>query len=469
MSLASIPSPPQQRIHLRRIPDVHAPLPPPITIVHKHSKTFAFSIIRGYNLSGQGTRQSILFARMTVQESFTRTRTTAKLNTYGWLEEQGKRDRSSGRQHIVVDHTSPSGPVSFPNISATRTGPVIDAPKRQASLANMGDNITFADSDLNQRRGSISDQSTVNSLNTNERPSTRTRHAEAYGMLDTENLRAQYDQRLTILDDNTSFFRRLLPLPRLANGTTSHKPTGSVEGIYKPPWIMIAPRSKREELDLASVKLRASFKDVGLLPLSPVSKPKRSSHSKQSKKAILECVPEDCLFMLLPMWPGETDPISVAEQDERESYQAPPLEKRFYLLLFYTVPEARKHRGYHVNARFVSYGALRGSGVRLPVEGVAVTGTLRDAFRSMPDGTAMHEKLPRVIGIFSGRDRGIEFLPDGLEELGLMEKSRPDFNSHITLGGNESGRGMTQLNPIGQAVAEIVWAGCLSLSCFGPT
>ncbi|KAJ7249241.1 hypothetical protein B0H12DRAFT_1122504 [Mycena haematopus] len=168
--------------------------------------------------------------------------------------------------------------------------------------------------------------------------------------------------------------------------------------------------------------------------------------------------------MLLPLWPGETDPVS-----ERNATRQPheiPTEQRQYLLVSYKPTDERaapregkkgsshnssregkkgSHNSsltssadggigkacdilltsYHISARLVSHADLQGSDVRVPDEGLAVSGPWHEAWLTMPQiATRDHGLL--VIGTCVSRDAGIEFDPEGLVRMGLCIPVPPD-------------------------------------------
>lgn len=195
--------------------------------------------------------------------------------------------------------------------------------------------------------------------------------------------------------------------------------------------------------------------------------------------------------MLLSLWPGETDPASAATPD---GLPAPahhiPLKDRQYLLVYYvpfdTTPAKKKTRSsqmssgdslastleerdvllpaFHVSARLVGYEEQRGSGVRLPSDGLRVTGALADALRAVPAPAVRAEEC--VIGVCSGRESGIEFQPEGLVKMGLcLPAPAPDPAAAAGALGEEETEAL--LSPIGRAAVEMAWVGCMAVTSFG--
>ena len=370
-----------------------------------------------------------------------------------------------------------------------------------------------------QRRESTSDQSTIKSLHASstarreswdDRPPSRTPHAETYGTLDSsiiQYVRAKPD-RLTEPDPHPSFFKWLLrPLPRSSGHTSGHVTgltSAQLEGNYRPPWMAMAPRARQEETDRVILNLNNSFKGVGLLPASskPTLKHKKSARSKAMTRVdILEHVPEESLYMLLPLWPGETDSVSSVGVSSAVQ-NVPTLEERHYLLVYYVAhlekpkdgPRLSKRRSrssqtsssdsvsplddrsiilgdFHVCARLVSYNELRGSGVRLPSDGLSVTGPMWEAVQSIPDpATLKGHQSDWVIALYHGRERGVELVPGGLMELGLCLPTPPRNPPLYPLREEECDETQEALlSPMGRAAVEMAWAGCIALSSFGPS
>ncbi|KAL0067352.1 hypothetical protein AAF712_005580 [Marasmius tenuissimus] len=234
---------------------------------------------------------------------------------------------------------------------------------------------------------------------------------------------------------------------------------------FDPPWMTFEPRGKQEQQKKVVDNLNMSFKDVGLLPSTPRDRSFTKSQGKPAKRKngastlppnaglgkggvrkkrdVFENIPPDALYMLLPLWPGDTDHIS--QRNFPFARPHVPLERRKFLLVCYKAidpkddPENKmsnasvkggkssstngkgdkvgtssvassrsRHKlasrisstssneskpwddknillpAFLVIARQVSYADLQGSGVRMPEEGLAVNGPLEEAFRQMP-------------------------------------------------------------------------------------
>ncbi|KAJ3986045.1 hypothetical protein F5890DRAFT_1063434 [Lentinula detonsa] len=308
---------------------------------------------------------------------------------------------------------------------------------------------------------------------------------------------------------------------------TPTQSTGSDISIpYDPPWVTFISREQQEIQRNVFGQLEYSFEHVGLLPAKAKDKdrerPKNSSSTKRDrlheasilpkvhkKSDVLSIVPADAFFMLLPLWPAETD----VHSQRLSPFDIPliPVESRKYLLVFYkplqmekpskdsTIYDSRLKillAGFRAIARQVSYQDLQGTGVRLPEQGISVSGPLEDAFTQIPGlsdttsetGAATSTTVPistsastsqlSVIASSYSRDAGLEFDPEALIELDLCRVLNSKENANAT--GNEPlSEGiheeqidteqsmMVRLTPIGNAVMEMVWVGGLALSSFG--
>lgn len=281
-----------------------------------------------------------------------------------------------------------------------------------------------------------------------------------------------------------------------------------LEQSYNPPWPTTLPRSNSETRKFIVDDLNTSFQDVGLLPA--IGEIKGSSHSQQKRRHnrehkqpkpakrptgqthpdIFERYPPDALYMLLPLWPGETDPASARIHPFTPT--PIPIHNRQYLLVYYKTFEdssknkpAEKKRSrespsnsgdhdrnvllsaFRISARIVAYRDFQGSGVRIPDLGLAVSGRLEDAYVTMPSVPLLDDY---VIGICHSRENGIEFIPEGFDKLGLAthipnpaaaKHSEDDEDNH-------SSDSLTVLTPIGRAVMEMVWLGGMALTSFNP-
>lgn len=341
----------------------------------------------------------------------------------------------------------------------------------------------------------------------------RTSHAEAFATVDSnylEHIRTRPDRRH--IEEPSShglvgvLRRKLLGSAKSGPKPQSvHTPALPREGNYTPPWLTMAPRSKQEERERVIQNLNDSFKDVGLLPTARVSK-HSGSRSKRPKHpnttTIFEKVPADALYMLLPLWPGDTDSASSEAREDPATYFV-PVEERQYLLVYYVPFEDEKShdkktdshkkrtradtrsiatassatlndriislRSFKAVARLVSYADLRETGVRVPAFGLSVTGSLKEATRFLPPASIRDQRLDDiVIGVCYNRPAGVEFITEGLQKLGLCMPTetppRPPSNEM-----DDEEEEEVVLTPIGRAAVEMAWLGCMAVTSFGST
>ncbi|KAJ4481124.1 hypothetical protein J3R30DRAFT_2402308 [Lentinula aciculospora] len=307
--------------------------------------------------------------------------------------------------------------------------------------------------------------------------------------------------------------------------TTPTHSTGSDISIpYDPPWVTFTSREQQEIQRNVLGQLEDSFEYVGLLPAK--DRDKDSERSKNSnaikrdrlheiqvrgimpklhkKNDVLSFVPADAFFMLLPLWPAETDVYS----QRSFPFQIPPtlVESRTYLLVFYkSLQMGESSKGssiydsqlkvllpsFRAIARLISYQELQGTGIRIPEQGVSVNGPLESAFAQRPrlNDTVSEASIATttpvsnspstaqlcVIASSYSRDAGLEFDPEALIELGLCRVLSSKENANalgnrppaMEMGEKEDQLMTVKLTPIGSAVMEMVWVGGLALTSFG--
>lgn len=272
-----------------------------------------------------------------------------------------------------------------------------------------------------------------------------------------------------------------------------------LEASYNPPWLTQPKHSSITRNNIVE-DLNMSFQDVGLLPAigeirSPRSKGKRKKDKKvrlsvpgsENRVDVFAQIPEDVLYMILPLWPGETDNTSA----KRYPFTPPPIpvEKRLYLLVYYKTmpspiqqddksnkkrskmtPDAQDDRyvflnSFHISARIVSYHELQGSCIRIPDHGLAICGPLQEAYDTMP---TIQPSDSCIIGLCSDRDAGFEFMPDGFEKMGLSHNvPNPRLMESFTTDDDSSSMDTLAVpTPIGHAVMEMAWFGGMALSGF---
>ncbi|TCD69797.1 hypothetical protein EIP91_006110 [Steccherinum ochraceum] len=579
---------PQQRVNVRHVVDPYSQgnkRGGPSSVIHKHSRAVAFSIFRTHSLFSSSSRRatthmststSILLATKKVQEQYTSTRTTAKLNSHGLLEDRAlgdaagtvfsptttaatpsvrassrassahghqDRDRSQHRTRArgpadedthtnasgvgsssqttsgwsthsssgVSATTSPSrspAPPSAPSSPSTRQPPA-HIPQMSVSSTSTSETATpsrraTSMDAVTPHNGSFSVSSTItetvqtgsrSELPTDEAMDLdeetllpRTSHAEAFATVDSTWLehargrdqRPQHHHHHHQEDSPHSIvgaFRRKL----LGQGNTksrSNPATGptsaSLEGNYNPPWLTMAPRSKVEERERVIQNLNDSFKDVGLLPSfrgqrGHHEKSKRNKHSAATN--IFAHVPIDSLYMLLPLWPGETD-TPMAENKEDPSGFIIPVEDRQYLLVYYVPFDERlkkkRKRGDKKRTREEVTKTHVSTSVRLPDCGLSITGSMTEAARFLPPPSIRDQSLDDiVVGVCHTRDNGMEFLPEGLVKLGLCMPTDQPYHAPVSED-EEPEEIDVNLTPIGRAAVEMAWLGSMAVTCFGP-
>ncbi|KAH9059004.1 hypothetical protein EDB87DRAFT_833794 [Lactarius vividus] len=534
----------------------------PTTVVHRHSRALAFSIYRHYSLrnyrSGRTrnstttvstrtprssetrtlvmpTHDGILLATKRVQEQFTTTKSTVKLDTHGLLPEEGDNRRDARREpnlthprrapqawsasspqrelpatrHIVdlsrlegLDgHTSTIRGASTSHISGSSlnlSGATAFASTSQ-SISSTASIMTSSESSISERQLTPHDEAEEDS--DNEPVNSRTSHAEAFATLDKRAIdQLKNEQVPAAARRSPSWFHRFIG----PTGSNTPRAIPSLAPI-DPPWLTLAPRSMREEQDRAIQGLRSSFKDVGLVP-STRSKGGAGigRKGKGKNKEMLTQVPDDSLYMLLPLWPHETDPASAAREQRQRTPRVLDQEQNLYLLVYY-VPfekqgegnaakkrsrsrprkgERERHHsaplfdvrcGFKVIGRLISHSDLNGSGIRLPVRGLSVTGPLAEAELGIPPASLRDEHPDDfVIGVCLDRRGTVEFVPEGLEKLGLCVRRTESVQLHTHPGMQtadpvDEDIVLQPLTAVGRAAVEVAWLGCMALMTFyGP-
>jgi hypothetical protein len=507
-------------------------------------------------------RSGIMLAPKKVQEQYTSTKTMRHLNTYGFLESESRggrgaqghsarqrdrerrrgddrskgktlgkskgKDKSEKKAHRAnpTESTESSSAGSVTN-NATKT--LISAAGEQPTLKiqfspSVSSSMSTSQRDSISRPSSPSSSlptSTMDSVNllesetsstpliqhyhrdsidSDDRFPARTTHAEAFSALDPndiESLRAKASNRANA-DSSSTLAERLLRRVFGSGSRPDDNTSGAPTRAFQPPWLTTAGRDQQEENDRVLNDLNASFRDVGLLHTNPHRALKVTS-KRRSSQGILDEVPDESLYMLLPLWPGETDTVSVqAETSSAASFVTVP-DNRQYLLVYY-VPftdadsKNKKHKkkakqshssdsGIEVNsksiylpafravARVVTYDELRFSGVRVPSDGLAISGPEWEAMSYSDSAAARDSELSSVVCQCLGKDSGFGFLEDGLLKLGLCTPD--DTSSQVEdIWAEIQGPvppAKLQVTAIGKAVMEMIWLGCLALTSFGPT
>ena len=542
----------QHRLNVRYIQDPNSKNASvrPSTLIHKHSRAVAFSIFRSFHLNGgRGghthitTSTGVMLAPRKVQEQYTSTKTTQQLSTHGLLDDdlQGSRggrggtrdqnkrppdevakaakgkgkkkdkgtssgesnpkqksptssqDSATSKSTVETATVTPSTAVAsssrvqlFPRAKPTPSQPVPSmAPTDSAQVSESGGDPTQP-AKFNGGSGD-SDE---------ERVPARTPHAEALGALDArdiEHYRSKVNR--SNADPGTSLTGRWL---RMLRGPKADSASSSFS-VYRPPWITTASPEMQAEKDRVISDLNKSFKDVGLLHQPPKANSKAPSNY-QASSDVLADIPDDCLYMLLPLWVGEIDRQGPEADWTETSTTTSALtltvpENRYYLLVWYVSWEDRKGKPeqkaetkkkkvssqdsgtdaepqplalttFHVNARVVHYDDLRHSGVRAPSTGLAIN----PAWEAMhdldfPAAHQDHRTMSSVVCQCHGRHRGFLFDPHGFAQLGLcdVETSGPVSDRD----GVEEPTQTFSFTTIGKAAAEMIWLGCLAVTSFG--
>lgn len=239
--------------------------------------------------------------------------------------------------------------------------------------------------------------------------------------------------------------------------------------------------------------LNDNFGAVGLVPPRPATQRPFSKPREKRSDSIILPVPDDSVYMLLPLFAGETD--GDYQPEDMSQYEV-PLESRKYLLVYYvpfdkrlegtgrkkveppTVAHSVSQRAkskivflnsFRVSAHLMSYQDFKGSGIRLPSTGLSVTGPLAQA--QPPNVEPEMHRDPIAIAQCSKRDNGIEFLPEGLHKLGLCHAEQveqtvdpDDFDDD-----DDKVEYQFELSPLGRAVVEMAWVGAMAVTSFGTT
>ncbi|EDR00082.1 uncharacterized protein LACBIDRAFT_314820 [Laccaria bicolor S238N-H82] len=208
---------------------------------------------------------------------------------------------------------------------------------------------------------------------------------------------------------------------------------------------------------------------------------------------ILDDIPDDSPYMLLPLWPGQTDPASSRKYPFRVHI---PLNQRLYLLVWYkpdpspdgTLPKSslffkkpspqssassqisftkkgdwnplRSH--FHFSGRIVGHHQLQGTGIRIPKEGLHVLGPLEEAYKMRP-ARFVNMYGGAQLGQCFGRDSGMMFNVEALETLDLC-RTTPIKREKL-----QDGDGVANepaLTPLGRSVLEMAWFGGIALTSF---
>jgi len=407
---------------------------------------------------------------------------------------------SSGDSVTLVNGSTPA---VGPNDATSSFGSVVSVDR---SVETTSSDRTISHRNFYPPRRGAYDIDDDDSSDEHPRYPTRTPHRETYAALPPEVFESAHQEHPS---------HGLFHWGKSKDGDRGgHRVNPYLEASYKPPWPVTQPRSNPKTQKGIVDDLNTSFQDVGLLPAigeikghNSQHKRKREQHQNKHTKRLVEKsqtdvfeeVPDDALYMLLPLWPGETDPHST----RKHPYNPNPIptHSRQYLLIYYKTPlpppvfpmeesskskqtEKKRYREppaptggsaheraiflntFHITARVVSYRDLQGSGIRIPDTGLAVSGPLSDAYDHLPSSFRQDDY---VIGVCHSRESGVEFVPEGFEKMGLT-RNIPNPRAAESAEDDDSGSfdTLTILTPIGRAVMEMAWLGGMALTSFNP-
>ena len=258
------------------------------------------------------------------------------------------------------------------------------------------------------------------------------------------------------------------------------------------PW-MLTNNSNSQEGQIVMTNLNDNFGAVGLVPPRPPPQRHVNKMRGRGTDGLILPVPDDSVYMLLPLFAGETD--SEFQPDDMARYEV-PLESRKYLLVYYvpfdkqmgraggkkveqpTVSHSASQRtknktvflnSFRVSAHLMSYQDFKGSGIRLPATGLSITGPITLA--RPPNVEPELHRDPIAIALCSKRDNGIEFLPEGLHKLGLCDAEEVEqmVDPDDLDDDDEKVEYKFELSALGRAVVEMAWVGAMAVTSFGTT
>ncbi|KAJ3713217.1 hypothetical protein C8R42DRAFT_303907 [Lentinula raphanica] len=217
----------------------------------------------------------------------------------------------------------------------------------------------------------------------------RTPHSETYGTVDFGSANDRQRILQLVSESSPSSSSSSFSLLRFINRNVRSGVIDSLDPsasalratagpAFDPPWLTFPSRGKQEQQRRVVDNLNMSFKDVGLLPSTPRESSGRYGSSNISRSSrgtvtgsgrrkslgggvksrkdkgkasdpsqdVFASIPSESLCMLLPLWPGDTDPYSQAHSQHvyppsQASFKKPvlPLEKRMFLLVWYKALE----------------------------------------------------------------------------------------------------------------------------------
>lgn len=258
------------------------------------------------------------------------------------------------------------------------------------------------------------------------------------------------------------------------------------------PW-MLTNNSNSQQGQMVMSNLNDNFGAVGLVPPRPYSQRLANKPRGKTSEGLILPVPDDSVYMLLPLFAGETD--AEFQPEDMSQYEV-PLESRKYLLVYYvpfdkrmdggrkkkaeppvmsnSVSERAKNKivflsSFRVSAHLMTYQDFKGSGIRLPATGLSVTGSLAQA--QPPNVEPEMYRDPIALAQCSKRDNGIEFLPEGLHKLGLCHAEQVEqmVDPDDLDDDDDKVEYQFELSALGRAVVEMAWVGAMAVTSFGTT
>ncbi|KAH7108002.1 hypothetical protein BKA62DRAFT_739945 [Auriculariales sp. MPI-PUGE-AT-0066] len=268
--------------------------------------------------------------------------------------------------------------------------------------------------------------------------------------------------------------------------------------------------------------LSQSFESVGLIATSRKPKPTTSGLSqsrdkpKNSPPSFIDTLPPDSICFLLPLWPSEA---ASRKRDGPPPTYRPPVNERRYLVVYFVKqsqlgglpspvqpppPSKKRNRPgasptagpshgnsnlaggssskhgftpFHVVARLVNSNDLLQAGMRSLDKGLFISGSISDGLLAVPDVPASADTLSPIIIALCNETQSLEFVPEGLDKLGLrVEPPEQDDIDDDPIGIRTWAGPPTVFNPhseraltsIGRAVVEIIWAACVAVSASTP-
>ena len=385
--------------------------------------------------------------------------------------------------------TANSSPVVSENPISASTPPLQSPPRPRIPSSSRSYRISRSE------MGDGEDEDDEDDLDGYRAPTQKRSHAETYASLTP----IHHEQARNLIRSTQSSLvsgsrpRFTKIFPRKGGNPSDWLPNPPTTSLAPSPvpW-MLTNNSNSREGHVVMSNLNENFGAVGLVPPRPPYRPVNKAKGKSSESLLLP-VPDDSVYMLLPLFAGETDPEF--QPEDMTQYEI-PLESRKYLLVYYVPFDKRtggtggkkveqpvlSHSGgqrtknktvflysFRVSAHLMSYQDFKGSGIRLPATGLSITGPLTHA--QPPDIEPELHRDPIAIAQCSKRDNGIEFLPEGLHKLGLCNAEQveqtvdpDDFDDD-----DDKVEYKFELNALGRAVVEMAWVGAMAVTSFGTT